>query len=332
MRNTFRFLFFLLVVSSYGQNKKVVNWINENAIEIKDVDPNSELKIFESKAPSKFTEAKIFGFGESSHHSSEFFTVKAKFFKYLVKNHDVKTFIMEESFPAEENINKWISGGEGSIETIANNFSMGIWYSKEIVNLLFWMREYNLGKDEKDQIRFYGMDIQNARTLDQTILNITKKYQITLDEQSISTLKECSSKQVVYQKASDWADMRIPYLENIEKSLKNSKKNDLSLRDKEIDVALRALHQLKGFTQYVQKPYSQERDLQMFHNVEYIVQNNSPNGKAFIWAHNEHVNNRGFGNYSARKIYNLGRYLKEKYKNKYYSVGFDFSTGKINYK
>ena len=60
-----------------------------------------------------------------------------------------------------------------------------------------------------------------------------------------------------------------------------------------------------------------------------IDENKSKNGKAFIWAHNEHINNHGFGNYSKRNIYNLGRQLKEYYKNEYYSVGFDFGAGTI---
>ena len=53
----------------------------------------------------------------------------------------------------------------------------------------------------------------------------------------------------------------------------------------------------------------------------------SKNGKAFIWAHNEHINNKRFGNYSNRNIYNFGRHMKEYFKNDYYSVGFDFGTG-----
>ena len=47
----------------------------------------------------------------------------------------------------------------------------------------------------------------------------------------------------------------------------------------------------------------------------HLIENKSKNGKAFIWAHNEHINNKGFANYSTRNIYNLGRHLKEHYKN-----------------
>ena len=52
-------------------------------------------------------------------------------------------------------------------------------------------------------------------------------------------------------------------------------------------------------------------DLMMFENVEWIARKKAKNGKAFVWAHNEHINNKGFGNFSRRNISNLGRLLKE---------------------
>ena len=67
----------------------------------------------------------------------------------------------------------------------------------------------------------------------------------------------------------------------------------------------------------------------MFENAKWIVENKSKNGKAFIWAHNEHINNKQARDYSGRNIYNLGRHLKEYYKKDYYSVGFDFGTGTL---
>jgi erythromycin esterase len=95
----------------------------------------------------------------------------------------------------------------------------------------------------------------------------------------------------------------------------------------EFNSAIRALNYLSQYTYYVQNHHSQDRDLKMFENAKWIIENKSENGKAFIWAHNEHINNKQAGNYNKRRIYNLGKRLKEYYKNDYYSVGFDFGTG-----
>jgi len=320
-------LFSLFAVN--GQNNKIVKWINENAIKIENTKPNTELLIFDSNIPNKFVNAKIFGFGEATHHGKEFFNIKAKFFKYLVKNHNVKTFIMEESFPSESGINEWISGGKGDIKTIANNFSIGPWYCKEIVNLLKWMRDYNSNKNKDEQVYFYGMDIQYVKNINQKIRDFVLKKEIPINEELLNTLDKCVNKKIDYGKKSNWEEIQTPKLNEIENVLIEYQKNSKNENNTEFNSAIRALNYLKKYTYYVQNNYSQDRDLKMYENVKWIIENKSKNGKAFIWAHNEHINNNGFGNYSKRNVYNLGRHLKEFYKNKYYSIGFDFGAGII---
>jgi erythromycin esterase len=320
-------LFSLFAVN--GQNNKIVKWINENAIKIENTKPNTELLIFDSNIPNKFVNAKIFGFGEATHHGKEFFNIKAKFFKYLVKNHNVKTFIMEESFPSESGINEWISGGKGDIKTIANNFSIGPWYCKEIVNLLKWMRDYNSNKNKDEQVYFYGMDIQYVKNINQKIRDFVLKKEIPINEELLNTLDKCVNKKIDYGKKSNWEEIQTPKLNEIENVLIEYQKNSKNENNTEFNSAIRALNYLKKYTYYVQNNYSQDRDLKMYENVKWIIENKSKNGKAFIWAHNEHINNNGFGNYSKRNVYNLGRHLKEFYKNEYYSIGFDFGAGKI---
>ena len=102
-----KILSILILISPFllfPQKQETLKSITDNSIEIEDANPDSELKIFEQNTPNKFSRAKIYGFGEASHNTKEFFDLKAKFFKYLVKNQCVKTFIMEESYQAESGI------------------------------------------------------------------------------------------------------------------------------------------------------------------------------------------------------------------------------------
>lgn len=320
---------FFLLFQTYAQDDKVVSWINENAIKIEDANPNTSLTIFNNNIPQKFADAKIFGFGESTHQGKEFFDIKAKFFKYLVETQNVKVFIMEDSYTSEAGINEWISGGKGNAETIANNFSIGFWYCKEVVNLLEWMRNYNLNKTKDEQIRFYGMDIQNVKKINQEIRNLVTKYNIPISEDLLLVVDNCVEKEVKYSGKTDWADIQIPKLNKVESILLDFRKGIKNENIDEFNSAIRALNYLSKYTYYVQNNYSHIRDLKMFENAKWIIDNLSKNGKAFIWAHNEHINNKNVGNYSTRNIYNLGRHLKEYYKNDYYSVGFDFGVGTL---
>ena len=126
----------------------------------------------------------------------EFFDLKAKFFKYLVKTQGLRSFIMEESYQAESGINEWISGGKGDITTIAKNFNTGFWYTKEIVNLLQWMRNYNLDKQKEKQIRFYGMDIQIGKNISQEIREFVNIHKINIDQKLLMIADSCSNKKI----------------------------------------------------------------------------------------------------------------------------------------
>jgi len=321
------FLLFSIIISTFstfGQKEQhIVDWININAIPIEDVNPNSPLVAFNKNIPEQFENAKLFGFGEASHHGKEFFDLKAKFFKYLVKYQNVKVFIMEDSYISESGINEWIRGGEGNKETIAQNFKKYIWYCKEIVNLLEWMRDYNLSVPKDQQIHFFGMDIQYVTGINTIIREVIEKYTIPIPQELLFTIDECAGKTVDYNKNTNWADQKIPKLEKA-KAILTEHQNTNS----EIIASIRALDYLIKHTYYVQYSKSTVRDRLMFENVKWIIENKSPNGKAFIWAHNEHINTKEMLSYGSGWT-NLGSHLKNLYRDYYYSVGFDFGKGRL---
>ena len=66
----------------------------------------------------------------------------------------------------------------------------------------------------------------------------------------------------------------------------------------------------------------------MFENAKWIIDRETRNGKAYIWAHNEHINNKELLSHGSGWI-SLGAHLKDHYKDAYYSVGFDFGVGQL---
>ncbi len=235
---------------------------------------------------------------------------------------------MEESYPAEAGINEWISGGVGDIETIADNFQITPWKCKEVVNLLEWMRNYNRAKPIEEQIRFYAMDIQNVMNINLKIRDFVEKHKIPVTEEQLSIVDSCTIKIIDYNKTTDWADVQIPKLEEIKQKIMAFQADTTKINDQEFNAIRRALDYLIKYTYYLQNSKSEVRDLKMFENVKWIVSNEAKNGKAFIWAHNEHINNKEMLSYGSGWV-NLGAHLKNHYKSDYYSVGFDFGIGKL---
>lgn len=329
MRKILVAVYLFIAQSLSAQTNETLRWIDAHAVPLTDVSADKPLQNFTEKASLRFQNAKIFGFGEATHHGKEFFDVKAKFFKYLVENKGIRVFILEDSYPIEAPINNWLSGGTASKKEIANSFTLAPWYCQEVVDLLEWMRNFNQGKPTDQQIRVYGMDIQVVSNINTEIREAVAKYKIAVPETLLTVVDSCVGKTVNYTKRNKWAYEQIPHLDAIEKILLSELTNRTAAEQLALKATVRALNYLKMYTLYVQKPYSQVRDLNMFENARYIVDNFSLNGKAFIWAHNDHVNTDGFANYSNRPIYNLGYHLRKFYKNDYYSVGFDFGSGTV---
>lgn len=320
-------LTFSLFCSS--QQKDIISWINKNSIIIENANPDKPLQQFKENCPSSFKDAKIFGFGEASHNTKEFFNIKAKFFKYLVEHQGVRAFIMEDAYQAEYGINRWILGGEGNRKTIANNFNIGFWYTKEIVDLLEWMRNYNLKNPDQEPIRFYGMDIQAGKKLNIELRELFVANNINIQNDFLKVLDESANYQLA-TKNSKWLTAQLDKLKLIQSKISNTQ-----IEKSPRKLITRKLNYLKNYIEFaslLKAPYPKStefRDIKMFENVKWIINNKTKNRKAFIWAHNEHINKKEMY-YSGSNIKNLGRHLKDFYKEQYYSVGFDFGTGKID--
>ncbi|MDP2159823.1 MAG: erythromycin esterase family protein [Flavobacterium sp.] len=325
MKKNFTYFIFLFYCISNAQETAVLEWINSNAIPIEDVNPNSPLLIFDQKAPQLFKDAQLFGFGEASHHSKEFFDLKTKFFKYLVEHKGVTVFMMEESYQAEKGINEWISGGKGNRLSVVENFTIAPWYCNEVVDLLEWMRNYNQGKPKEAQIRFYGIDSQDGKGLAAEIRAFINKHEIDVTASLLEAADACEARLYHVKNNKTWALEQLQKLDALEQQIVEHQKKSLSDASETYAPVLRTLQYLKNYTLYLQNPKTDVRDEQMFKNALWLMNTVEKDSKVFIWAHNEHINKKGHSNH----IINLGYLLKKEYGSKYYCVGFDFGTGKL---
>ena len=193
-------VFFSLYNIAFSQNKEVISWLNDNAYSIENCSFNTDINIPENQLSSSFSNATVFGFGEATHHSKEFIQLKAKFFKYLVLIHNVKVFVLEESFGASYFVNEYINGRGGDLKEILLNFKQGIWKTQDLFELINWMKSYNVDKTGQEKIQFFGNDcmfnyglvsIINKIILDNGIaLKPNEKELLKFYENEISSYKD----------------------------------------------------------------------------------------------------------------------------------------------
>jgi len=322
MKNLYLLLLFSNALT-YAQDAAVVNWINQHAVTIEDASPDTPLTYLKQNDQDVFKDVKLFGFGEATHYTKEFFNLKAKFFKYLVENDGVTVFIMEESFGCADDVNEYLKGGEGNADQLTGWLGFGVWRNREVEGLINWMRTYNEGKPEDKRIKFYGIDNQFGYKTNEVAKNFISKYSLKTRPDFAAFLDDCEKADRRFTKKVDLKG----YLEQLDVLTHDVKNNFIAknaAQIKEHDVALHALTVLKQYIQSNLKSSSKDRDKAMADNVNWILNHEGEGAKGFIWAHNGHIAKEGM---LLRP--SMGSYLKTKFGAAYYSMGFTFATGKL---
>ena len=104
-------------------------------------------------------ETRIIALGEATHGNAEFQQLKLDVFKIMVEKFGVRAFALEGDFGSCEAVNRYIHGADGSAAEAAASIGFAIYRTREMADLIEWMRTYNRSAAEGDDIRFYGFDM-----------------------------------------------------------------------------------------------------------------------------------------------------------------------------
>ena len=256
----------------------------------------------------------VVAIGEAAHGCKDFQELKLSVLKKMVKDYDFRAFALEADYGECATINRYIQGGDGDIESIVKTFSFPIYRTKQMEELISWMREYNSTASEGKKLRFYGFDMQNP----ETSYEFLKSY--------------CTSKELT---SADEFDKKLDCIEKGEISVESAKAvidfvTGLKEKIGDIDVAnaddrdavfeLNTVRQsMETFTNSNESYYTL-RDSDMAGNIEAVldIEKKIGSGKLVIAAHDGHIAKIGNGYTS------MGAVLSNDLKDAYYSIGTDF--------
>jgi hypothetical protein len=117
--------------------------------------------------------ADIIAMGEGSHGTSEFFSLKDRVFRYLVEHEGVRIFAQETNWTDGENIDAYLQNGHGNLRDLLNA-TFPVWDNKETLDLLRWMRAYNIA--HAHALHFFGVDMQAPAAAAQRVIDFYKKF------------------------------------------------------------------------------------------------------------------------------------------------------------
>jgi erythromycin esterase len=148
---------------SGSSTDRVVRGIERSAHVLRTTDPGSRLRDLDALDPM-IGDAEVVGLGEATHGSREFFRMKDRVLRHLVREEGFRAFALELPWSSGLRLDDYVVHGEGDLEDIAHDEFQGsydIWNNQDYRDLIAWMRTYNL-RHPGDPVHFVGTDMGYA--------------------------------------------------------------------------------------------------------------------------------------------------------------------------
>ena len=275
----------------------------------------------------------ILSIGEAAHGCKEMQELKLSVFKEMVEKRGFTAFALEADYGECAEINRYIEGGEGSAEEMVQKFAFPIYHTKEMAELISWMREWNASAPEEKKVRFYGFDMQDPEGSYAFLKEYSLSHKLTSEEEFAKNLDCIKDENFSLNKKN--AGEVIAFLDSLKEKAEKSpeeaekeKRNTANEQEATDKQAFKEnqdfLMELNTVRQAAETWVSKEdssvlRDRDMEENVKKIleIEQKIGSGKLVISAHDGHIQKEN-------PIYNsMGVLLTKDFGEAYYAIGTD---------
>ena len=275
----------------------------------------------------------ILSIGEAAHGCKEMQELKLSVFKEMVEKRGFTAFALEADYGECAEINRFIQGGEGSAEEMVQKFAFPIYHTKEMAELISWMREWNASAPEEKKVRFYGFDMQDPEGSYAFLKEYSLSHKLTSEEEFSKNL-DCIKGENFSLNEKNAGEV-IAFLDSLkekaEKNPEEAQQETGNTADEQEGMDKQAfkenqdfLMELNTVRQAAETWLSKEnssvlRDRDMEENVKKIleIEQKIGSGKLVISAHDGHIQKEN-------PIYNsMGVLLTKDFGEAYYAIGTD---------
>ncbi|MGN0482345.1 MAG: erythromycin esterase family protein [Lachnospiraceae bacterium] len=260
-------------------------------------------------------ETRIIALGEATHGNAEFQQLKLDVFQIMVEKYGVKSFALEADCGCCETANRYIHGGEGTAEQVADALGFQIYKTDEIANLLSWMREYNEKAGEGEDLCFYGFDMQSYEENYEYFIEMAGA--LGADTAELKKIWNNGTRNNDYT-----GEQRAEIIKGVKEMLLENEKPETSQAVHFADILLQNI-ELENAMEDMQAGMAL-RDRFMAENTMWILRQEEAreNSRIFISGHNGHVDQ--FGSYDEENPY-MGHILADTIgQTSYFVIGTDF--------
>jgi erythromycin esterase-like protein len=290
-------------------------------------------------------DARIVMLGEASHGTSDYYMWRWQLTKRLIEEKNFNFIAVEGDWPDCYRLNRYAKFGsdEQDIQHVLHDFNRWptwMWANWEMVAIGGWLKKFNLHRNKRDKIGFYGLDVYSLYESLGEIL----KYLSRVDSTAYSIALEAVRCFEPYRgdegRSYASASALVPELCQTEVlKLLREIRTKIQTYDSDLENVF-ALSQnssvVANAEQYYRAmikggPHSWNvRDRHMHDTLVSLLEYHGNDSKAIIWAHNTHVGDARATDMTIAGMYNIGELARIHLKELgIYLVGFGSFEGTV---
>jgi len=318
------------------QDQAVTNWVQRHATPLTTVDPDASLQ---DLAPLRRSigDATVIGLGESVHGAAEEETLKHRVLRLLVKQMGFRSVAWEEDWTVGVQVDRYIRTGAGDLEELMSQMS-GQWQSRETMDVLRWLRDYNRGRSDK--VRFFGVEYIFTRPLaydmvDDYVAKVAPQ-RLTALRHDLDAIRPTTPDIFEYIQWFASVDDKKSFVDRAHRVRGIVEDLPHQRGDRQHAVALHATRQIESFYEHFSMPQSKAnvyRDAHAAQNLRWWQ--GMSDDKVAYWAASPHTANAPHLRIATPpqddlRFASVGSYLRRWIGKRYLSIGFTFDRGNVN--
>ena len=327
----------ILAQEERAQVEAVTKWLSNNAIPLRSVKAGGG---FADLQPLKkvFQGVRIVGLGEATHGTREFFQFKHRLLEFLIKEKSFRVLAIETGYSSSADINDYVLGKSNDGAKALENQGFWVWDTKEMREMLDWMRSYNASVPADKKVKVVGFDVHYNEPGKQKILAYLRrvapervaeleaffKWEI---EKLVETAYFTKDKQERVDILAKVAEARTKYNELLGFLTLNEIRfvsQTSAAEFNQIHEYARVLAQLAdAYDRPLDEAGGALRDYYMAENIKRLIAAEPIGTRIVVWAHNQHIST---GRESEKYPY-MGFHLRRFFGEAYYALGFSFNQG-----
>src|SRR5690242_4806914 len=113
--------------------------------------------------------ARIVSHGEDTQGTRDFFQLKHRMLEFLANEMGFTIFSIEANMPEAYRVNDYVLTGQGDAKTLLKGMYFWTWNTQEVLDMMYWMRDFNVAGEHDAPIQFTGFDMQIPTVAMQTV-------------------------------------------------------------------------------------------------------------------------------------------------------------------